>query len=120
MEPVRSFRDLRVWQAAVALQHEVSRVVAAWPAEDAFLADQMRRAARSVHANVAEGNGKASRRDYLRFLAVSRGSLQELEADVASLRGATTPTSPEDVELLARSIRNVGRLLAALIRSLGR
>src|SRR5438105_703298 len=83
-----SFRDLRVWQEAVALRREVWRVVGAWPTEYADLADQMRRASRSVHANIAEGNGKSSRRDYVRLLHDARGSLQELESDLEALRGS--------------------------------
>jgi four helix bundle protein len=112
-----SFRDLRAWQEAMALAKDVYRVVDRWPPQYAFLADQMRRAARSVHADIAEGNGKSSRRDYVRLLHDARGSLQELESDVESICD-TQLVSPKAGDKLRAGVRRTGRLLDALIRSL--
>jgi four helix bundle protein len=117
MAPGDSFRELRVWQEAVALRREVWRVVGTWPPEHAGLADQMRRASRSVHANIAEGNGKSSRRDYVRLLYDSRGSLQELESDVAGLEGSDL-LPPDIYASLTTRVAHTGCLLSALIRSL--
>lgn len=117
MADPRSFRDLKVWQEAFALADDVAALVEAFPPEYAFLADQMRRASRSVHANIAEGNGKSSRRDYVRFLYDARGSLQELESDVEfMIRRALV--SRNDGDTVRKRIGNVGRLLNALIRAL--
>ena len=85
----------------------------------ASLADQTVRAAASVHANIAEGAGHASRREYLRYARIAHASLAELESHVALLAaaGIVGPT-------LARAIdvrrRHVQQLLRGLIRSLGR
>jgi four helix bundle protein len=117
MEPGDSFRDLRVWQEALALRREVWGLVRAWPCRYADLADQMRRASRSVHSNIAEGNGESSRRDYVRLLHDARGSLQDLESDVTGLEGSDL-LPPEIHASLTTRIANTGRLLAALIRSL--
>ncbi|AHG89152.1 CHP02436-containing protein [Gemmatirosa kalamazoonensis] len=112
-----SFRDLRVWQEAQMLARDVNRVVRAFPPTHADLADQMRRAARSVHANIAEGNGKSSRRDYVRLLYDSRASLQEVESDVEALRDTDLATAADVAQMHTRA-RHVGVLLNALIRSL--
>lgn len=56
------------------------------PRDEWELASQMRRAANSVHANIAEGNGRASIADYLRGLYMSRSSLNEIESDLLYVR----------------------------------
>lgn len=79
-ERLNSFRDLRVWQLAKSLAVAVYRATEDCPARERFgLAAQMRSAAVSVPANIAEGYGRNNRREYLQFLAISIGSLQELE-----------------------------------------
>jgi four helix bundle protein len=113
----RSFRDLTVWQEAVLLADAVHRIVDSLPSELAFIADQMRRSARSVHANIAEGSGRSSRRDYVRLLYDARGSLQELESDTESLARRRC-LGPADVRAVRTRIVNTGRLLNALIRAL--
>jgi four helix bundle protein len=113
----RSFRDLVVWQEANALAKAAIRVAAALPAGYGFLADQLRRAATSIPWNIAEGNGKPTRRDYLKFLGSARGSLNEVEAAAELLRG-TDLAPAEQVDALIRHVTRAGRLLAALIESL--
>ena len=86
MEEYR-YQKLIVWQRAVALASEVHRATAAAPRRRvAGLADQMRRAALSIPANIAEGNSRRHRADYLRFLAIAAGSLAELETHVEIAR----------------------------------
>ena len=77
---IRSHRDLIVWQRAMQLVKETYRVTVRLPAPELYgLTTQMRRAAVSVAANIAEGHGRRAPRDYLRFLAIANGSLRELE-----------------------------------------
>ena len=74
----RSFRDLVVWQKAHEFVLAVYRLTEAFPEREKFgLCHQMRRAAVSIPANIAEGFGKRSRADKARFLNIAEGSLEE-------------------------------------------
>jgi four helix bundle protein len=78
---IQSYRDLIVWQKGIALVYETYNLTRSLPADERFvLVPQMRRAAISVPSDIAEGHGRSNYRgDYRRFLAMSRGSLKELE-----------------------------------------
>lgn len=75
---VRSFRDLEVWQISHELTLVVYRETAAFPKHEMFgLTSQLRRSIASVPANIAEGWGRRSTKDYLRHLSIANGSLEE-------------------------------------------
>lgn len=78
METAKSFRDLIVWQKAHGLTLAVYSYTKRFPREELFgLTSQMRRAAVSIAANIAEGFAKFSDRDKRRFLNIAQGSLSE-------------------------------------------
>jgi four helix bundle protein len=75
-----SVRRLKIWQKSVDLVLECYRLSNVLPSDEKFgLVSQIRRAATSVPANIAEGFGRWNGRDFGRFLAISSGSLRELE-----------------------------------------
>jgi four helix bundle protein len=77
---LRAVRDLKVWQKAIELVEACYRVVVVLPIEERFgLVAQIKRAASSVPANIAEGFGRWNSREFSRFLAIASGSLRELE-----------------------------------------
>jgi four helix bundle protein len=77
---MRDFRELKVWRKAHELTLDVYRVTRAFPKEETYgLTSQIRRAAASVGANIAEGSGKNSRSDFARYLQIAIGSASELE-----------------------------------------
>ena len=77
---IKSYKDLLVWQRGVALVKTVYVLSENLPAAERFgLTAQMRRAAVSVPSNVAEGFGRQASGEYRHHLAISRGSLAELE-----------------------------------------
>src|SRR5688572_10826237 len=79
-DEVRSFRDLLVWQQAMTLAKDCYFLTKGFPKEELYgMTSQMRRAAASVPANIAEGSGRGSRKDYQQFLRIALGSLRELE-----------------------------------------
>jgi len=80
---VKSFRDLDVWHLGVELAETIYRVTARFPKCELFaLSSQMRRAAVSIPSNIAEGRSRDSTREFLHFLAISKGSLAELETQL--------------------------------------
>lgn len=114
---IRSYRNLRAWQAAVEASLEVYRLTAAFPVEERFgLTIQLRRASVSIPANIAEGYGRGTKSDYLRFLRVARGSLYEVETQllIAARLGFLNDQGRADVE---HQLKECGRMLAALIKS---
>ena len=111
-----NFRDFRVWQHSRALTRRVYAVTAAFPRDERFgLTDQLRRAAVSVAANIAEGSGRHGDRESAQFLPIARGSLHEIECEliVASDLGYLAPAESEGV---LEDVRIVGSELTGLIR----
>src|SRR2546421_9349556 len=77
---IRSYRDLRVWKEAMNLAEAACRLTGQFPKHEIYgFTAQIRRAAASVPANIAEGYGRESRGAYVQFLRVAQGSLKELE-----------------------------------------
>ncbi|HET8626374.1 MAG TPA: four helix bundle protein, partial [Thermomicrobiales bacterium] len=73
------YRELIAWQKAMDLVEHVYVATGAWPSEERFgLVQQVRRAAVSVPANVAEGHGRTGSKEYLHHLSLAVGSLHEL------------------------------------------
>ncbi len=75
-----SYKDLLVWQESRHLKDMVYDIVQTFPKEEIYcLSSQMRRAVVSIGSNIAEGSGRGSRRDYIHFLYIARGSAYEIE-----------------------------------------
>jgi len=97
---------------------EVYRVADRLPQRERFgLADQLRRAATSVPANIAEGNARPHRREYLHFLYIARGSLAEVATHLESIRTIGYLTDA-DLESAVQLTRRVGQMLSRLVASL--
>lgn len=116
MGEIKTFRDLIAWQRSMQLAKDVYKATAAMPDSERFgLTAQMRRAAVSVPSNIAEGHGRLSLSDYVRFLRTSRGSLMELQTQLllAEDIGFLRPNA-NLIDLLSET----DRVLQGLIRSL--
>jgi four helix bundle protein len=80
-------RDLKIWQKSIELVERCYRLSAMLPLDERFsLTSQIRRAATSIPANIAEGFGRWNSRDFARFLAIASGSLRELETHLVIVR----------------------------------
>jgi len=116
---LKSYRDLDVWQKAmdlVVVAYETSR---AFPSEERFgLASQLRKAAVSIPANIAEGYGRMYRGDYVRHLSIARGSLAELETHLAIAVRLDFITREDAMPCWDLS-QEVGKMLTRLMQSLG-
>lgn len=74
---IASFQELKVWQKAHSLTLDIYKLTKNFPLEEKFgLSNQIRRSASSICANISEGY-KKSRREFIRFLDISIGSLEE-------------------------------------------
>lgn len=117
---INDHRDLLVWQKAMDLVVECYRVSAHFPKQEQFgLTSQLRRAAVSVPANIAEGHGRSSTKAYLNHLSIACGSLKELETHLLIAHRLDYVTGDDIASALALSTE-VGRMLTGLRKSLDR
>ncbi len=117
---VRTHRDLVVWQRGMDAAIEVYALVGRLPKNERLgLASQMRRAAASIAANIAEGAGRVHRGDYLRFISIARGSQMELDTHL-ELAVRLGYLSEAEVARAQAMLDQTGKMLATLIRVLGR
>lgn len=115
---ISSYRDLKVWQAGMALAKASYLLTRRFPKAELFgLISQIRRAAVSIPANIAEGNGRENTGDYIQFLRIAQGSLKELETHLILAHEVEICPSQATHPLLEQADQ-LGRMLRALIRSL--
>jgi four helix bundle protein len=77
---IRSYRDLKVWQLGMEIVEAVYQLSSSYPKDETYgLTSQIRRAAVSVPANIAEGHARAFTKEYQRHLSIAVGSLAEVE-----------------------------------------
>ncbi len=117
-QQIQSYRDLKVWQEGMNLAENCYRLTRKYPKEEMYgMTSQIRRAAASIPANIAEGNGRESRGEYIRFLRIAQGSLKELETHLI-LSERVGLASKEAVNPLLMQCETEGKMLRALIRAL--
>jgi four helix bundle protein len=115
---IRDYRELDVWRHAMDLVEGLYRITREFPkAEEYRLTSQLLRAAVSVPANIAEGNARASRKDYARFVSIARGSLAETET-LLVLAKRVGLGRPESIDSALSEADRVGRMVNSLHRSL--
>jgi four helix bundle protein len=113
-----SFRDLAVWQRAVALSIEIYKLTAGFPAAEQFgLTSQLRRASVSVASNIAEGYGRATKGEYIQFLGHARGSASEVETQLIIAK-ALDFGAKETLLKTEELCSEVGRMLRAMMKTL--
>ena len=116
LPPVTDYKDLEAWKVGRRLVREVYLATRALPQDERFgLIAQMRAAAVSIPSNIAEGYGRGTRQEYIRFLRIARGSAAELETQVILCQdlGHLPPDLP-----MTRTVTMCRQLLNALLRSL--
>ncbi len=109
-EKAKKFTDLIVWQKAHQFVLSVYRFTSGFPKEEVYgLTSQLRRAAVSIAANIAEGFKKAGAADKMRFLNISQGSLEECRYYLILANDLSYGSTGK----LHEHADEVGRLLAA-------
>ena len=115
---MKDFRDLKVWQKAHSMCLGVYKVTAHFPADERYgLTSQLKRAAVSISANIAEGCGRGSDADLARFLQMSMGSASEVECLLLISRDLELLANEEYTELDGQ-VCEVKRMLTAFIQRL--
>ena len=108
------YRNLKVWQASMRLASSIYKVTERLPSRERFgLTAQMRRAASSIPANIAEGKGRAGDKEFRRFLDIAYGSLMELETQIF-LSIELRYLKKSDCRQALRDIADLGRMLNGL------
>jgi four helix bundle protein len=116
----KNYKDLIAWQKAMTLAEAVYKASVALPLEERFgLSAQMRRAAVSVPANIAEGQGRRTEGEFVNQLSIAHGSVRELETHVM-LAGRLDFLEDEVVHTLLAQAGEVGRLVKGLSNSMKR
>ena len=117
LKRIRDFTDLETWRFARRLRIEVYRISRGFPKNETFgLASQIRRAAVSVTANIAEGFGRYSYQENIQFCRQSRGSVYELRDHFTTALDAGYITK-EQYSVLDRQTISVTKLINGYIRS---
>ncbi len=115
---MNSFQELDAWKNAHKVTLAIYRATSAFPKEERFgITSQVRRAASSIGANIAEGFGRRSTKDFIRYLEIANGSLEEvrnflmLAHDLQYLKKETFASLRDECD-------TTGRLLGGLMKSL--
>ena len=115
---VKTYRDLLVWQKGMTLVIEVYKLTNLFPREELYgLTSQIRRSAVSLPSNIAEGHGRNTTQDYIRFLYIANGSLYELQTQVEIALNLEY-VSQADFEHIYEQSREIERMLSRLIQKL--
>jgi four helix bundle protein len=115
---IASYRDLDVWQVAMAIVIEVYHVTRAFPVEERFgLIAQLRRAAVAIPSTIAEGRNRLGAGEFRRFVSIARGSVAEVETQLA-VAVALGFVAASEVESLSSRLDELSKMLFGLYRSL--
>ena len=115
---IGSYRDLVAWTKAFELGVSVYRLSKRLPSHERYgLTTQLRRGGVAVASNIAEGYGRGSRSDYVRFLKIARGALYELDTQLLFSRRLEY-LSNEAYQTVKAELDEAERILAGLIQSL--
>lgn len=115
---IRDYRDLNVWKDAVEVAVDVYGATANFPKAEAFgLTSQMRRAATSIPANIAEGYGRGQRKVLVQYLRIAQGSLKELETHTL-ISQRVGFMQEDEAGAFGTRFEKLGKMLVMFIRSL--
>jgi four helix bundle protein len=115
---IQSYQDLEVWQRGMELAEQTYLLTQSFPREELFgLTSQMRRAAASVPANIAEGWARRGTREFLQFLHIASGSLRELETYLLLAQPVQLAT-PQEIQPILELLQVLSKQMVSLQRSL--
>jgi len=117
---MESYQELEVWKKAIELVTDIYRITKTFPNEEIYaLTSQVRRAAISVPANIAEGWGRNMTKEYIQFLRIARGSLLEVETHLIVSRNLQY-LNDQPFGIILQKIQEINKMLNSLINSLSK
>lgn len=112
------YRDLVVWQKSMLLAKKVYQLISLLPSDEKYaLADQMKRAAISIPSNIAEGEARKSKREFIQFLSFANGSRAELETQLL-LCCEIGYLNRHQIEELMMMCEEISKMIYALVKKL--
>ena len=115
---IQSYKNLDVWQLAMAIVIQIYRITRAFPAEEKFgLIAQLRRAAVAIPSNIAEGHSRLGAAEFRRFVSIARGSAAEVETQIA-VAIALGFVAVDEITSLSSELDRLSKMLFGLYRSL--
>ena len=115
---VSSYRDLKVWQAAMDLVEHVYELTGCFPKHELYgLTSQIQRSAISIPSNIAEGHSRASSKEFLHYISIALGSVAELETQLM-LAGRLKYVGQNDTQCAIARLEDIGKMLRGLQKSL--
>jgi four helix bundle protein len=109
----KGYEDLEVWRRSRDVAIETVKAVKHF--KDFKIKEQIRDAAFSIPANIAEGHERSSTKDVLRFLGYSKGSASELKTHI-QISGSSGLLNPEKANLITKELTEISSMLAGLIK----
>jgi four helix bundle protein len=110
-----NYKNLLVWKQGMALAKDCYLLTRTFPKEEMYgMTSQIRRAASSIPANIAEGSARGTAKDFASFLRIAQGSLRELETHLL-LSAEVELTTGQNMEPLLTQINSISYLLVRLI-----
>ena len=118
MSDIHDFKDLKIWQKGMDIAEKCYFLTKLFPKDELYgMIQQIRRSAASIPANIAEGYGRRSTPEYIRFLNIAQGSINELETHLI-LSARVGLCNQKDVESIIFLLREESRMIIALIKRL--
>lgn len=115
---IKSYQDLDVWRIGMDVVKIAYSLTAKFPLDERFgLVSQMRRAAVSIPANIAEGHARRSRAEFRQFVSIAIGSVAELETQLILSKELNFITK-EETEAIMAQLDKLGKMLRGLSKSL--
>ncbi|MBE9118686.1 four helix bundle protein [Lusitaniella coriacea LEGE 07157] len=118
MSEIKDFKDLIIWQKGIEIAEKCYFITKTFPKDELYgMVQQIRRCAASVPANIAEGYGRRYTKEYLRFLAIAQGSINELETHLI-LSSRVGLCTEKDVAAIISLLREETRMIISIMRKL--
>jgi four helix bundle protein len=114
----KSYRDLEVWRLAIDFVKQIYQVTKKFPASENYgLINQIRRAAVSIPSNIAEGQSRSSTKEFKQFLAISLGSVAELETQLI-IAGEIEYLKRDEVDRLLNTLDRIRKMIKGLSKKI--
>lgn len=110
-----SYKELLVWQKSIQLVTDIYKLTKTFPNEENYgLVSQIQRAAVSIPSNIAEGNDRNSKKEFVHFLYIARGSLAELETQIIIAERLEYINQNQSTEIL-NNCHEIGKMINGLL-----